>query len=191
MTTDINSSNPAWFCVRTRTKAEHLAAAGLRERHGLEVFCPRIRFRRPTRTGVKWFVEALFPGYLFARFAPREMLKPVLYASHVTGLVKFGGQYAVLPDAVVETLRREVGETELKVFDQPLQPGDTARVVVGPFAGIEAVVKCVLPSRNRVRILLDFLGRAMEVEIGGDALLAPNARPRRPGDAPDAPEKRP
>src|SRR5258707_3918560 len=59
---------PVWFCLKTQPKREHLAAIMLRRQFSVECFSPRLRFRRMTRRGPVWFVEAMFPGYLFARF---------------------------------------------------------------------------------------------------------------------------
>src|SRR5260370_33331325 len=58
----------AWFCLRAQPKREHIAAACLRQTCEVEVFCPRLRFRQLTSRGPVWFIEAMFPGYLFARF---------------------------------------------------------------------------------------------------------------------------
>jgi transcriptional antiterminator RfaH len=57
-----------WFCLRSQVKREHLAAACLRQYPEVEAFCPRVRFRKRTTRGPVWFVESMFPGYLFARF---------------------------------------------------------------------------------------------------------------------------
>ena len=59
---------PVWFCLKTQPKREHLAATALRRQFGVECFSPRLRFRRMTQRGPVWFVEAMFPGYLFAKF---------------------------------------------------------------------------------------------------------------------------
>ena len=64
---------PAWYCLRTQTKREHLAAASLRQVEGIEVVCPRLRYKKVTRRGKIWWVEPLFPGYLLARFALAEI----------------------------------------------------------------------------------------------------------------------
>jgi len=68
--TDINS--PAWYCVRTQTKREHLAAKSLKQLEGVEAFCPRLKYRKATRRGKIWWIEAMFPGYIFAFFARKE-----------------------------------------------------------------------------------------------------------------------
>ena len=52
---------PAWFCLRTQPKHEHIAAAHFRGDPDLEVYLPRIRFKRATRRGPVWFTEALVP----------------------------------------------------------------------------------------------------------------------------------
>ena len=58
-----------WFCLRTQTKREHIAAAILDRLDEVEVFCPRISQVKKTRAGKKRFVEAMFPGYIFGRSA--------------------------------------------------------------------------------------------------------------------------
>ena len=66
-----------WYCVQTRPKSEHIAAAGLVRFEGVEVYCPRIRFQKVTKRGKVWFREALFPNYIFARFAVEQHLRLV------------------------------------------------------------------------------------------------------------------
>src|SRR3984893_13287014 len=63
-----SSNMPIWFCLRTQPKHEHIAAAALRHRLEIRCFAPRVRFPKATRRGRVWFVEAMFPGYLFAQF---------------------------------------------------------------------------------------------------------------------------
>ena len=50
-------------------------------------------------------VEAMFPGYLFARFHYVELFRQVQYAPGVTGIVRFGERIAALPDSAIETMR--------------------------------------------------------------------------------------
>src|SRR6202008_1357728 len=85
------STEPAWYCLRSQPKHEHIAAAHLRMLEHVTVFCPRIRFKRKTRQGPAWVTEAMFPGYLFALFELAEMHRQVRYAHGVSGIVQFGG----------------------------------------------------------------------------------------------------
>ena len=61
--------DPVRFCLRAEPKREHLAAVSLRRLFGIACLSPRLRFRKLTQRGAIWFVEAMFPGYLFARFS--------------------------------------------------------------------------------------------------------------------------
>lgn len=158
-------SNAAWYCVRSKVKQEHVAAGSLRQLSDVDVFAPRLRFRRPTRRGPVWFVEALFPGYLFARFDWGRQFKAVQYARGVMGVVHFGTQPAVVPEAVVAELRRTMDDRELCVIARELAVGDEVQVTAGPMVGLQVVVQQLLPARERVKVLLDFLGRRVEAEV--------------------------
>ena len=153
------------------------AARALRARAGLEVYGPRIRYRRATRRGAVWFVEPFFPNYLFVRFDWAADGKNVRYATGVAGIVSFGGRPAVVPDDTIARLREELGDLETVVCAEPFQAGDVAELVGGPFRGLDAVILRVLPARQRVRVLLNFLGRETEVEIGFDQLAKPAGHP--------------
>jgi transcriptional antiterminator RfaH len=171
-------SEPAWFCLRSRTKGEHLAATQVARQHGLEVFCPRLRFRRNTRRGPVWFVEALFPGYFFARFSPMLHLRDVLHTQGVTGIVEFGDSPTEVGGADIAALRGLMDDQDLRVLEDSITEGTATELVTGPFRGLEVVVTRVLPSRDRVRILLEFLGGMREIEVSRVQLASPKPTPR-------------
>src|SRR5687767_15959863 len=116
--------NPAWFCVRSRTREEHIAASSLRRLEGMEVVNPRIRFRRPTARGPVWVTESMFPGYVFARFDLRQSLDIVRYSFGVAGVVHFGLFWPIVPDETIETIRALVGEEEVRLVEPALKVGD-------------------------------------------------------------------
>jgi len=164
-------SEKGWYCVRSLPKQEHIAAAHLRTLQGVEVFCPRVRLRRITRRGPVWFVEALFPGYLFARFDRWLSQKAVTYSQGVTTIVRFGEEIARVPDEAIEGLRQHMGEEECKTISQELHEGDKVIVAHGMFRGLSSVVTGVMPARDRVRVLLEFLGQCRDVEMATDQVL--------------------
>ena len=163
-------SAPAWFCLRSQPKHEHIAAARLREA-GLEVFLPRIRFKKGSARGPVWVTEALFPNYLFARFNWRESARLVRHAAGVSTIVSFGAHVPTVPDNVIEELRRQIGAEEPHVISETLAPDDRVQISGGAFHGLMAVVTQVLPAKERVKVLLNFLGRQTTVEIDQAALV--------------------
>jgi transcriptional antiterminator RfaH len=166
-----DDSQLAWFCLRSQPKHEHIAAAHLRRHEGIEVLNPRVRFARPTRQGRVWVTEALFPNYIFARFDWRTSLTRIHYAPGVSGVVHFGNKWPTVPDAVMNELRAVIGKDEVHVVPMALEPGDNITIAGGAFHGLEAVITQVMPGRERVMVLLEFLGRQTTVEVGVMAVV--------------------
>lgn len=160
-----------WYCIRSQPKHEHLAAGHLKADAGVEVFLPRIRFRRSTRKGPVWFTEALFPNYLFARFELRSMLRQVHHTSGVAGIIHFGDQFPSISDIAIAELQSAVGTEDVKVIPPEFEQGDSVLISGGSFHGLTAVVTRVMPSRERVAVLLEFLGRETSVEVPVSSLL--------------------
>lgn len=167
----IAQGSVAWFCAQTQQKREHIAASQLRQSVNIEVFLPRIRYRRSTRMGLAWVTEALFPGYLFARFCLASHLRRIQTTRGVRNVVHFGARWPAIPDANIIELQSIVGGDEIKVLSQDINPGDSVEVAEGVFHGFQALVARVIPCRQRVSVLLDFLGRQTAVELDSDQLV--------------------
>jgi transcriptional antiterminator RfaH len=166
-----NESGLGWYCLRSRRKQEQVAATHVRLLGDLEVFCPRIRFRRPAKDGAISVTEVLFPGYFFARFPMREMLLRVRSAHGVLNILRFGDWYPVIADSVIEELRAETEDHVIGHSLPPLIPGERVRLVAGALAGLEATITEVLPGNERVRLLLEFLGRETVAEARAEHLV--------------------
>src|SRR5215471_8727333 len=120
-----------WTCAQLEPNRTALAlhCLGL---NGFEVYCPRLREQRRSRSGRKIVVTPLlFPGYTFvlvvsgwwnARWAPG-----------VIRLIMDGLQPAHVPDAVITEIRSRErnGFVELPKL-RGLAPGMRVRVVSGP-----------------------------------------------------------
>ena len=169
--------SPAWYCVHTKPKCEHLAAGVLRSNEGIETFCPRIRFQRSTRRGKVWFIEALFPSYFFARFDASQSLRLVRHSQSVLRVVEFSGEPIPIGDSVIEDLRREMDGQELREVKPGLKVGDVVEVTSGPMRGFRGILNGVLSGEERVRILLDFLGRQSLVVVDAENII-PETQPR-------------
>ncbi|MDB6029911.1 MAG: NusG antitermination factor [Verrucomicrobiales bacterium] len=155
----------AWFCIRSRPKHEHIAAAHLRQLPGVEVFNPRLKFLRSTRRGRALVTESLFPNYLFARFVLNAALERVRHAAGVNTVVRFGDRIPAIPHEVIEALRSSLAHVTDRVFSDAPAEGDEVEIMHGPFHGEKALVTRVFPARQRVQVLLDVLGRSTALEL--------------------------
>lgn len=160
-----------WFCLRAQPKREHIAAACLRQICAVEVFCPRVRFRKRTNRGPVWFVESMFPGYLFARFNYAALNRRIRQWPGVVGFVQFGDRVALLPDALISEIRKRTNEKEVVEIDQVLEPGAYVQITQGPFEGLEALVTRLITPRERVEILIKWMGRSLHAETSVAHLL--------------------
>ncbi len=168
----------AWYCLKSHPKHEHIAARHLRQFPDIaDVFCPRLRFKRPTSRGAIWFTEAMFPGYLFARFDLPDIHRKVRYAQGVRDIVHFGTRFATVDDIVIDQLRLQSGDSEMVVITPPIVAGDSVQVVNGVLKGLNAVVTRVLPANERVKVLLEFLGRTVEAELKQPDVLGKVSHP--------------
>jgi transcriptional antiterminator RfaH len=175
------SNSPEWFCVRTQTKREHIAAGHLREVEGVEVFCPRLRYRKATRRGKIWWIEPLFPGYLLAKFNLYEMERAVTFCQGIRGLVRFGSEIPSVSSSFIESLRKEIRERsddddELFSISPIIEAGDEVEIAHGPLQGMRGTIVSVAPAAERVKVLLEFLGRPQAVDVDLFSILLP----RRP-----------
>ena len=160
-----------WFCVQTHPKHEHIAAGALIKNVGLEVFNPQLKTRRATRRGPVWFIESVFPGYIFACFDLQHQLDRVRYSASVSRIVNFKSGYPSIPDHQIGELRRIIETERAIALSAAVSPGDRVRIVGGAFHDLVAVVQQVRSAQERVKVLLEFLGRQTAVEINVHSLV--------------------
>jgi len=159
-----------WYCVRSKPKKERMAASGLASLHGLEVFCPQIRFQRKTVRGAVWFQEAMFPGYLFARFDLFEMKRAVSYAPGVLNIPMFDNRLVSIPDAVIESLQQDLDAESVVEAIAPLEVGEETTILEGSMRGLKVKVIKLMPAQERVAVLMEMMGTLVEAVFPSDAL---------------------
>ena len=163
-------SGVRWYCVRAKPKKERMASANLASLHGLDVFCPQIRFQRKTVRGAVWFQEAMFPGYIFVRFDLFEMKRLVSYSPGVLTIPMFNGRYISVPEAVIESLRAELDAEQVADAVAPLEVGEETTVVEGSMRGLKVKVIKLMSANERVAVLMEMMGTLVEAEFPIDAL---------------------
>lgn len=159
-----------WFCVRCKPRQEAVAAGQLASLEGVELVFPRVRRVKRTEHGRKTVTEPLFPGYLFAAFAPEDLQGPVNHTRGVLHLVRRDGKPVPVDGAVITELRSLGPDAVLSLEQAALAVGSKVRIVRGVFAGAEGEVVRLHPPARRVAVLLQMLGAEQAVEMAEDDL---------------------
>ena len=161
----------AWHAALCKPRSEVLAETNLR-RQGYQVFLPRLATQR-RRLG-RWVdtVEPLFPRYIFLAVSDEhQSLAPVRSTLGVAGLVRFGGEPAIIAGEVVDSLRaRHDPATGICARRSQFKPGARVAFQGGPFNGLDGVFE-LDAGRDRVFVLLEFLGKANRVKVLRDWLV--------------------
>jgi transcription antitermination factor NusG len=163
-----------WHVVSTAPSTE-LKVCRFLVLHGVESYAPEFPQRRRTHPGS---VRArrhhwVFPGYVFFR-APTgfSAWHLVYWAPGVRQLLRNGTAPAVMDDAVLEELRQRLATTQPRHLGAGFRPGQRVRVEDGPLAMIDAVFDRCLQAPDRVRILVQLLGRQIPVDVNATILSA-------------------
>jgi len=136
----------------------------------VDVFCPRISQVKKTRTGKRRFIEAMFPGYIFAKFCYHTHSRRVIHSQGVTRMVELGERRAI-PEHIIKELKASIPEGIIEAPDLSIEPEAEIEFVTGSLKGLNGKVLAQLPAENRIQILLDFLGREITVEVNPDDIL--------------------
>ena len=170
-----------WYVIRAKPHRERLVNEQLSQQ-GLEVFFPAVRVHPVNPRSAR--VRPYFPGYLFAHLDLAAVgVNRLRWMPAAIGLLEFGGEAAIVPDALITQLQRRVATIQaaggLVLAD--LKQGDTVKITSGPFAGYEAIFDLRLRGAERVRVLLELLRRRVSVEL--DAGSIRKVRPNEAGDS--------
>lgn len=158
-----------WYAVSCKPRQEAIAEENLL-RQGYRVYLPRIQSQR--RRHGQWtnVIEPLFPRYLFIRVDhTSRSTAPVRSTRGAVGLVRFGGQPAVVPEEVISAIvQRETPESGLHQDDRPLfHAGEPVKLESGPLAGMEGIF-VEEDGEKRTIVLLELLGKANKIRINRD-----------------------
>jgi transcriptional antiterminator RfaH len=118
----------------------------------------------------------MFPGYIFAEFTYSLMHRRIEHASGVQGILHFGDYLATIDAATVAILQERAGDDEIVTIDPEIKAGQSVRIAEGPFQGLEAIVTRLIPAKERVKVLLDFLGRPVETEVSLPKVVSNQSR---------------
>lgn len=161
--------NPAgqWYCVHTKSHAEGTASLHLTRKH-IDVLNPTIRSSRRLRRRV-----ALFPSYIFARFAMPDQYERVRWTPGVKSIVGNGAlPVPVDPEVIGYIAERAAVDGDDEGSAPRFVMGQRVRVLSGVFKELDGVFSVACPGQRRVRVLLELFRQQVIVELDADDLTA-------------------
>ena len=153
-----------WYTLHTKPNAEYQVTHVLQQR-GFQTYLPEIEAANARHKRQK---RPFFPCYIFSQvdFELVE-LSQLQWTPGLRRIVSFGKQPTPLPDEVINSIRRKLGEIEGSGGwpGHSFQPGDTVRIIDGPFSNMLAVFEGPTTPAERVQVLLTILGHASRVQV--------------------------
>ena len=166
------SKEPKWYVVHTYSGHENKVKVNLEklvENRGMQdlvlsVIVPTEDRVEVTETGRTVKTRKIFPGYVIVKMiVTNESWYLVRNTQGVTGFVGQGSEPIPLSD---EEVRRMGIEKTVIVMD--IHPGDSVKVITGPFKGFVASVEEVNADKQTIKAKVDMFGRSTSVELEYD-----------------------
>ena len=113
--------------------------------------------------------EILFPGYIFVN-TNFENYSALKYTKGIRNIIKFGNNISSISDEAIEAMKTIEKTSKIDPVASQLQIGQDVIIANGSLAG--SIVKvCSLSSKQRVSVLLSFLGSVRRVIISKNDLI--------------------
>jgi transcription antitermination factor NusG len=137
----------------------------------LTTFLPEIESWSKQKDRKKKILSPLFPGYVFAEtsFLDNETKLIILKTAGVVRILgkKENSEPVAVPDNKIDAIRRFVNtKTEIFTLQFPRE-GEPARIIDGPFAGIEGTVINRNVEKELFVVSIELLQRSVAIKLKG------------------------
>ena len=107
--------------------------------------------------------ELLFPGYMFVNTS-FENYSALRYTMGIKNIIKFGDNISCISDEDIKSMQMAEETSKIDPVASQIQVGQNATISKGSLKG-SMVIVCSLSSKERVDVLLSFLGSKRRVTI--------------------------
>jgi len=153
-----------WYLIQTKPQQELTAAQNL-VNQDYTVFHPQAKINNK--------IVALFPRYLFIQLDNQSQnWSPIHSTKGVSNFVRFGLQFAKVPDEVICCIKKRETKTANKYIDLGrFKSGDKVRVTEGAFKGCEAIFNSY-NADERLILLMKIIGQMQKVVLPKNSIVA-------------------
>jgi transcriptional antiterminator NusG len=170
-----------WFVLHTLTGQEQKVKESITRRIKQEemgefideVIIPTEKVSEVKKGVRSTTTRKFFPGYVLAHMSLYDEEKQLrdkawYFIRETSGIIGFiGGEKPVpLPPEEVEIILHQVEDKKDKVkLKVVFEPGETVKIIDGPFLNFNGVVEEVDPNRGKLKVSVAIFGRSAPVEL--------------------------
>jgi len=159
-----------WYAVHTRSRHEEMVFLGLTQK-AFNAFLPKLEVWSKRKDRRKKILIPMFPGYLFVELLSleNEVKVDVLKTFGVVRILgkPRGTEPIAIPDATIDAIQRIVhSKVEVQQFQYP-KVGEPARIIDGPFKGVEGLVLKTDYNKELFVIGIELLQRSVAIKLEG------------------------
>lgn len=159
----------SWYVAQLKPAGLAAARRNL-DRQQIPSFMPLIPVQRKTPRGMVWRDAPLFPGYVFTQVLQDIHFGKINSTLGVSRLILASRERPQpMPVAFMQALFARCDAEGRMTAKAPFAPGDKVELTGDLFTGLLAEV-VEMSGPDRVRVLLEVMGRAVRVEIGLQSL---------------------
>jgi transcription termination/antitermination protein NusG len=162
-----------WYVIHTYSGYEDAVSSNLKQRVeslGMEdkifnVIVPKekkIKIKAGKRKTVE---EKIYPGYVLVEMiVTDDSWYVVRNTPNVTGFVGVGTTPVPVSKAEIDSLQKRMG-VESPQYKIEVRPGDSVKIVDGPFKDFDGKVSEIDEARGKIKVLVNMFGRDTPVEL--------------------------
>jgi transcriptional antiterminator NusG len=159
-----------WYAVHTRSRHEDRVHLGLIQK-AFHAFFPKMEVWSKRKDRRKKILIPMFPGYLFVELSSLDNITTVDVLK-TFGVVRIlgkprGAEPLPIPDEKIDAIQRIVqSKVEVQQFQYP-KVGEPARIIDGPFKGVEGLVIKTDYEKELFVIAIELLQRSVAIKLEG------------------------
>lgn len=159
-----------WYAVHTRSRHEDRVQLGLTQK-AYHAFLPKMEVWSKRKDRRKKILIPMFPGYLFVELASLDNAVKVdvlktFGVAHILGKSP-GSEPIPIPEDRIDAIQRIIhSKVEVQQFQYP-KVGEPARIIDGPFKGVEGMVLRTDYEKELFVIAIELLQRSIAIKLEG------------------------
>jgi transcription antitermination factor NusG len=159
-----------WYAVHTRSRHEDQVFIGLTQK-SYHAFLPKLEVWSKRKDRRKRIHIPMFPGYLFVELLSlgNDTKLDVLKTFGVVRILgkPRGSEPIAVPDAKIDAIQRIVdSKVEVQQLQYP-KVGEPAKIIDGPFKGVEGLVLKTDYNKELFVIGIELLQRSVAIKLEG------------------------